>query len=202
MCTANICRSPAAARLLGDLLGPGVSVVSAGVQAGDGYPACSAASQWLAERSGTGGRGRHRAAAAEHSSRRLTAEQVRAASLVLTAAREHRRAVLRLVPAAQAHTFTIAQAARLADWRSRQEVPRPDGEPAAVRLAWLVHELESARGLAPLPEDEAVDDVLDPHLDGIGHDQSMRQVHQAVHSLARLLTGEPLPAALNPGTIG
>lgn len=201
VCTANICRSPAAARLLTDLLGSGVAVRSAGVLAPDGQPACAEASRWLRDHHGHGGGGRHRREVPEHLSRRLTAADVRQASLVLTAAREHRQAVLRLMPAAQAHTFTLAQAARLADWRSRQDVARPDGAEARVRLAWLVHELEGARGLAPLPVRESEDDVPDPHVDPTSHEQAMRQVYDAVHSLARLLTGDPFPSPVVSGPL-
>jgi protein-tyrosine phosphatase len=192
VCTANICRSPAAARLLTDLFGPGVRVHSAGVQAVAGEPACDQASAWLLRQQGAIPRGRHRAARAEHASRLLVGDDVRAASLVLTAAREHRAAVARLVPAAQVYTFTLAQAARIATWRRQQETALAPAD-AAGRLAWLARELDAGRGMAPRPEDDAADDIADPHLTAVSHELAMQQVHDAVHLLAVLLSGEPFP---------
>jgi protein-tyrosine phosphatase len=194
VCTANICRSPAAARLLSDLFGSGVRVHSAGVRALVGAPACDQASAWLREHGVGTRRGRHRAAQAEHSSRLLVADEVRAASLVLTAAREHRAAVARLVPSAQVYTFTLAQAARIATWRLRHE---PSTAPAdgASRLAWLVRELDADRGTAPRPQNDAEDDIADPHLDGVSHEVAMQQLYEAVQSLALLLSGDPFGAA-------
>lgn len=201
VCTANICRSPAAARLLADLFGPGVRVHSAGVRAVGGAPACAQATDWLLRKEGTFPRGRHRAARSEHASRLLVADDVRAASLVLTAAREHRAAVARLVPAAQVSTFTLAQAARIAAWRSQQGAAGvPAGAPgdAPGRLAWLARELDAGRGMAPRPADDAEDDIADPHLSGVSHEVAMQQVHDAVHALALLLSGSPFRAP-SPG---
>jgi protein-tyrosine phosphatase len=197
VCTANVCRSPAAARLLSDLFGAGVRVHSAGVHAEAGQPACADASGWLRQHSGMTQRGRHRAAgrAAEHASRLLTADDVRAASLVLTAAREHRAAVARLAPASQVYTFTLAQAGRIAAWRSLQEATPPRSTDGRERLAWLVHELDAGRGEAPRSAEDADDDIPDPHLDAVSHEVVMRQLDDAVHSLALLLSGDPFWAA-------
>jgi protein-tyrosine phosphatase len=114
-----------------------VVVLSAGVHARDGAPACPEAVAWLDRHTGEATTGRHRAPTVEHASRLLVAEDVRAASLVLTAAREHRSAVARLVPAAQAYTFTLPQAARIAAWRSSQAVTPPKLPDGPARLAWL-----------------------------------------------------------------
>lgn len=181
--------------LLADLFGPGVRVHSAGVRATAGAPACVEATQWMRARTGDTRPGRHRATETEHLSRLLVADDVRAASLVLTAARDHRAAVARLVPAAQGYTFTLAQAARIAAWRSLQEVT-PLGEGSGQsRLAWLVRELDAGRGMAPRSQGEADDDIPDPHLDGVSHEVAMQQLYEAVHSLALLMSGDPFWAA-------
>ena len=99
VCTANICRSPAAAALLREAGLPTVEVVSAGTQAVVGSPACSI----VRELPG-------------HDSQPLTAGLIESADLVLTAAREHRTAVVEMYLAARTRTFTIRQAGRLAQW--------------------------------------------------------------------------------------
>lgn len=193
VCSANICRSPAAATLLSDLFGPRTKVSSAGVEALDGAPACSDATAWLCRLGAGGGRGRHRAPVLEHAARTLTAEDIRRAPLILTAAREHRSAVARLVPAAQSKTFTITQGARIANWQSshgRWAVPPSNG---AGQLSWLAGQLDAGRGVAPRPEDDAQDDLLDPHQDGVGHEEVMRRILDAVRTFAVLLSGDPFP---------
>lgn len=155
----------------------------------------------MRQHTGATGRGRHRAGQVEHTSRRLVVDDVRAASLVLTAAREHRAAVARLVPSAQAYTFTLAQAARIATWRTQRAAVSGLFDAGAGRLAWLVRELDAGRGMAPRPQDDAEDDIADPHLDGIRHEAAMQQLHDAVHALALLLSGDPFGAAgIVPGT--
>lgn len=191
VCTANICRSPAAATLLSDLFGPQVRVSSGGVEAVGGAPACPEAALWLRRLGAGGGQGRHRAPVLEHAARTLTSEDVRGAPLILTATREHRSAVVRLVPTAQSKTFTIAQGERIAAWqlaRGHRTAP-PNG--GTGRLAWLVSQLDSGRGCAPRPEDDAQDDLPDPHQDGVGHEEVMRRILDAVHTFAVLLSGDP-----------
>jgi protein-tyrosine phosphatase len=170
-----------------------MQVSSAGVEALDGAPACPDAAAWLRWLSAGGSRGRHRAPVLEHAARTLTAEDVRKAPLILTAARQHRSAVARLVPAAQSKTFTIAQGARIASWQSvhgRGTAPPSSG---AGRLIWLADQLDTGRGAAPRPEDDAQDDLPDPHQDGVGHEEVMRRILDAVHTFAVLLSGDPFP---------
>ena len=51
-----------------------------------------------------------------HASRRIAQVQVARADLILTADRDHRRAVLEVDPTARQRVFTLRQAARLAQW--------------------------------------------------------------------------------------
>lgn len=196
---------------------PGVEVRSAGTAAVDGAQGCALAPA-LAGR------------AERHRSQPVTADLVAWADLVLTAAREHQATVLALDPAARPRTFTIRQAGRLAQWlleedlitAARQRDNAPDGWserfadgdprqyvmplPAAAdrRAAWLVAELDAARGMAPAlvtpgpppgrwrrRRDEQAphpDDIPDPHVLGAQwHGPAAEQIAQATAPLAVVL---------------
>ena len=167
VCTANVCRSPLAARLLGEALE--VPVFSAGSRARFGDAACPVASPRIAHRSVP-----------------LEAAHVRAASLVLGAAREHRSAAVALVPSAQTRSFTLLQAARLASWVSARGVTAPPALSASERLTWWVEELDAARGDAPRGE-ASDDDLPDPHESSAHHDAVIPQLTAAVRTLTTLL---------------
>ena len=167
VCTANICRSVSAQRLLREAVASapelaGIEVRSAGTEAIDG-----AGARWRSPR-------------IEHQSQRLTAELLSWADLILPAARDHRRAILEMDPTSRTRTFTVRQAGRIADWlvesgivqaeRERGRRPEeaaawveriPPGDPRRDRNAladdperrwpWLVGEMDAARGLPGLP---------------------------------------------------
>lgn len=216
VCTANICRSPSAAALLRDEGISGVEVRSAGTAATQGAPGCSMAAA-LRDREPV------------HTSQPLTAELVAWADLVHTAARDHQAVVLSLDPGARAKTFTIAQAGRLAEWlvssgmleaaQKRAQDPQgwaqrfEQGDPRLFVVplptageqtpAWLVSELDAARGLAPAAavaepqgrfrrrkDAEAIhpDDIPDPHELGPGwHEPAGQKIADATAELALLL---------------
>ncbi len=160
----------------------------------------------------------------EHRSQPLAPGLVSTADLVLTAAREHQSTVLALDPDARAKTFTIRQAGRLAQWlldegiveAARERALTPQGwaerfEPgdprqyvmplpyAPERAAWLVAELDAARGFAPAPPTEQrrrrrdpepphPDDVPDPHVLGAGwHAPAAEQITAATEPLVAVL---------------
>ncbi len=171
VCTANICRSPLAARLLGEALE--VPVFSAGSRARFADPACPVANPGI----------RHRSVPLERA-------HVRAASLVLGAAREHRSAAVALVPSAQTRSFTLLQAARLAAWLTAEGVVAPAGLGPADRLTWWVEELDAARGDAPRVDAED-DDLPDPHLSSARHDLVLPRLTAAVQALGSILAPTP-----------
>ena len=108
VCTANICRSASAQRLLreGVAVAPelaGIEVRSAGTAAVAGAPGCSVAPALEGH-------------AHEHRSQRLTPEHIAWADLILPAARDHRRVILELMPSARHRTFLVRQAGQIADW--------------------------------------------------------------------------------------
>ena len=108
VCTANICRSASAQQLLREAVASapelvGIEVRSAGTAALTGAPGCSVAPALVGH-------------AHEHQSQPLTPELVAWADLILPAARDHRRAILEMDPTSRTRTFTVRQAARIADW--------------------------------------------------------------------------------------
>ena len=175
VCRANVCRSPTAAILLRRFVRAGsmsnlVDVTSAGVSVVAGLPWCRvAAAQVSAGPDRAALLGAHRATA-------VTVDQVERADLVLTAAREQRAAIARLVPTARVRAFTLQEAAVLANavalrmghrlvplgstalspaddpaWESDLALSAfPEGAAPETRLRWLTAEMHNARGLVPL----------------------------------------------------
>ncbi|MGW6130753.1 LCP family glycopolymer transferase [Cellulomonas sp. NPDC055163] len=182
----NVCRSPAAERLLRARLGEDgdVVVLSAGTAAtpeGE-LPAP------LVEHLGSVG-----ADAEPHEARELDRDLVRSADVVLTATREERAAVVRAVPSAIRRTFTLRELARVARALGPEVLPEGD---VAERLAALV--AAAARHRTPTaPRAAADDDVLDPYgRDEAAYDAAFRQVLSAVEVIAE--TVRPELAAEHP----
>jgi low molecular weight protein-tyrosine phosphatase len=189
VCTANECRSPSAVALLRGAvsagLGAGVRIVGAGTRAAPGSLLCARAGRWLADSTGV-------AAPLDHRSVLLDAASVRAASLVLGAAREHRSAAVALAPSVQRRAFTLAQAARLAERLSAEGVRAPSGLDPATRLTWWVDELDAWRGDVPRADPDD-DDLPDPHDGRTRHEDVLPRLADAVAALAALLVGQPVP---------
>jgi protein-tyrosine phosphatase len=159
VCTANICRSPAAARLLAGRLGPSIDFESRGIHAVPGAGICDFSANWVLMNGGH--------ADGAHVSRQLELADIKASTLILTASQRQRTKVIELRPSAQVRTFTLVQAARIAQWRgpaARSALPADAGLPD--RLLWLAEELDAHRGAAPRPIPESADDLPDPHQGG------------------------------------
>ncbi|MBD8467486.1 low molecular weight phosphatase family protein [Plantibacter sp. CFBP 8798] len=151
VCTGNICRSALGAQLLKARLdGAGitagghlirVSSAGTGMQAGLTMP-----SEVVEQSRRFGGD------PSNHVARQLDRDIVAEADLILTATREHRSDVARLLPRASRVTFTVPQFARLV----------AETEPAAD-LWELVAEVAAERGLVPPPANADDDDIEDPY---------------------------------------
>ncbi len=170
ICTGNICRSPAIERLLAARL-PDVLVSSAGTHAVVGHP-MSAPMVPLVEAAG--------ASAAGFSARQLTAALLSDVDLVVTAAREHRAAVVELAPATVRRTFTLLELARLL------AAAPPPGTTTTERLLAV----PTAAALARTQVRPGDDDVTDP----IGrpasvYQRSFDQILPAVDAIAAALVG-------------
>jgi protein-tyrosine phosphatase len=164
VCTGNMCRSPLAERLLAaraSEAGLDVVVDSAGTRAVNGVEIHRETRRVL---EGYGGSGDGFA------SRLISPRLLRGRDLVLTATRAHRDAVQEMAPLLWKKTYTILEAARLAD------------SDAALTLAGL------ARARLSLDTDDPAWDVEDP----IGRepevfDRTGAQISDAIDSIVRLL---------------
>ncbi len=159
ICTANICRSPFAERLLAgrlaEVLGPAakrIEVTSAGVRALIGRPIDPPSGALLKARGGS---------AEGFASRQLTERLLREADLVLTMTREHRAAAVQLAPAALRRTFTLPEFARIARAAGAGNGRASTGDPveALRRLVAAAPVLRSPTA----PRDPREDDVDDPY---------------------------------------
>jgi len=192
VCSGNICRSPLAEQLLrmGLAQVDGVSVGSAGTIAmvGEGMPAEARA---LASRYGVPD-------AAAHVARLLDESLIREADLVLGLAREHRRAVVELVPAATRKTFTLREFAHLAtsvtDADLADAASSPFAEPVEAnptldaRLREAVVAAASLRGVVVPFESPDDADVIDPFRRSAAvYEASAAQIVPAVSSTVALL---------------
>ncbi|WP_456786831.1 arsenate reductase/protein-tyrosine-phosphatase family protein [Cellulomonas sp. P5_C5] len=164
VCTGNICRSPAAERLLAAGLGaayrgrdaagglaPAIEVGSAGTGAVAGYPMTDEMARLVA------GQG---VDPQNFEARQLMPDMVKQADLVLALTRKHRSAIVELVPAAVRRTFTLRELARLIADVDPATLPGANAT-TADRLRALVPLAASRRGLVShRPVD---DDVVDPY---------------------------------------
>lgn len=104
--------------------------------------------------------------APDHVPRRLDIPLIETADLLLAMSRRERAAIVRLVPTAAPRTFTLVEAATLADavvdqlWQIDATEPSeapwvlsepPRSGPTTGRLQWLVGEMNAARGLVEMP---------------------------------------------------
>lgn len=182
VCTANVCRSPVIASLLAARLGPTIEIVSRGTRAATSSGTCEVSATWAMT---------HGIGLPGHVSMPLELADVRASTIILTATRRHRRSVVELRPSMQVRTFTLTQAARVATWLvDRGE--RPESDDPSERLLWLTRELDAARGIAPIPEDETVDDLPDPHF-GADHAEVFERIVTAVDAFCAPILADGKP---------
>lgn len=153
VCTGNVCRSPLAELLtrsvlekrLGEAAGA-FAVTSAGTWGHDGSPMEREALSALAE---------HGIDGSHFRARELTPAMIADADVVLTAALEHRGAVLSVDPAAADRVFSMTEFARLIAGVDMTQLPIP----STARAAALVGAANALRDL-PATSD---DDVADPY---------------------------------------
>src|SRR3954454_19445288 len=157
VCTGNICRSPSAQMLLrarlDDLLGPEarlIEISSAGLGTPGGWELDPPIAELL------------HAAGIEHvgrfRSRRVDADVLCGADLVLTGTKQHRLTIGADFPDAYTRTFTMREAARLLRRVNQAELPRID---LLERGQSLIRFLRHERATQELTDENL--DVADPH---------------------------------------
>ena len=157
VCTGNICRSPMAELIfhagLQAALNPeqaaAFSVHSAGTYGLHGYPIDAHAARIMTDLAIDSSRFR---------AREVTEAMLAETDLVLTATRDHRAAVVTMLPRAARRTFTLREFGRLCDLVDPTELP--DGD-IVQRARQLVVAAAAQRGMAVVPRQE--DDVADPY---------------------------------------
>lgn len=175
VCTGNICRSPAAERLLAAHLGDSVQVSSAGTGALEGHPVDAEMAPLIIAAGGD---------PSGFAARQITAEIVKGADLILTATTEHRSRVVRLAPATVRRTFTLLELARIC---SSPELPALEGVGIDARLRELVDNAGLNRTLGNVA---AGDDIPDPYRRGPeAFRESFALITSAVDAIAGVLRG-------------
>lgn len=189
VCTGNICRSPAAERLMTAAIGShGVEVSSAGTHALAGH-AIPAPMRELLEARGVSGSGFH--------ARRVTERMLRDADLVLTMTRAHRATVVALAPATMKRVFALrefaALAARLSPSADAPEPARLPRHQRAVHNGFAAN-LLALRDWASLNRDlvghAPADsfDVVDPYgLSAEVYRESFEQIDEALSMILRAI---------------
>jgi low molecular weight protein-tyrosine phosphatase len=148
VCTGNVCRSPAAERLLASKLGPTVQVASAGTHALVGQPISEPMAALLRD---------SRLEPQPFEARRLSEQMLKDADLILSMTRAQRGLVVELWPAAVRRTFTLREFARLLGWVDSAALPSGT---SAERLKAAIPLAAAARGRERTSPGE--DDVVDP----------------------------------------
>ena len=170
VCTGNVCRSPAAERLLANQLGPSVSVSSAGTHALVDHP-ISEPMAVLLRQAGVDPE--------PFQGRRLSEQMLKEADLILTMTVAQRGLVVELWPAAVRRTFTLREFARLMSWADPSVLPSGT---TADRLRAAIPLTAAERGKRRSSPDE--DDVRDPfRLSNAVYADSFVQIMSAVDSI-------------------
>ncbi len=176
VCTGNVCRSPAAERLLSQGLGAGVEVSSAGTHALVGQSVSPPTGALLA---GAG------ADPAGFTARRLTVRLLQPVDLVLALTRAHRGDVVELWPKVVRRTFTLKEFARLLDEMDSAVLPQG---PPEMRLRAAVPLAASRRHQVT---DTRLDDVIDPYQQSTQlHQEAFSDIRQAVTAIVSVIRPE------------
>ena len=177
VCTCNVCRSPAAERLLRQRLGTTVTVESAGTFGLLREPIAAPMAELLIE-SGVNIDG--------FAARRLSPGLIQEADLVLALTRAHRSLVAEAWPKAVRRTFTLREFARLLSCIDMAALPA--GTPAD-RLRAAIPLAGAQRGRWRVPSSE--DDVVDPYRQPRPvYEASLAQILPAVEAIAEVALSE------------
>ncbi|WP_291048138.1 low molecular weight phosphatase family protein [Herbiconiux sp.] len=191
VCTGNICRSPLAELMLSAGLGdiPEFVVASAGTMARDGDVMPEQA-QALAVGFGVD--------PTTHKARYLTERIVSESDVVFAMSREHRSAVVSLVPSKLQKTFTIREFARLSSTLSDERIREAAASDALnERISAVLRLVFAQKGVAGPVGDPGLDDVVDPYRrSDETYERSGAQLAPAAFEVVRVLrlAARPVPA--------
>ncbi|HET9873721.1 MAG TPA: hypothetical protein VFP89_14140 [Propionibacteriaceae bacterium] len=178
VCTGNICRSPAAERLLASMLDSSVSVASAGTYAMKGDPISPPMDRLIEQAGGS---------AAGFAATQLSERVIRPAGLVLGMTRAHRGAAVELWPASVRHAFTLRQFARLISQVDPSELPSGS---AAERLRAAIPLAAANRGRQKASAQD--DDVPDPYRRGDrAYAEAFAEIRAAVDAIGQIICIAP-----------
>lgn len=181
VCTGNVCRSPAAERLLAARLGSTVEVASAGTFGLVGAPIAEPMAKRL------------RLAGARDDgfrARRLTAAAVHSADLVLALTKAHRGDVVELVPPAVRRTFTLREFQRLLSTLEPTDLP---AGPPATRLHAAVPILATRRRPSRISDD--IDDPLGQP--DAAYERAFRMIEEATDRISAVIVHGALADGIN-----
>jgi protein-tyrosine phosphatase len=192
VCAGNLCRSPIAEQLLRTRFaaaGVSATITSAGLEATEGEPMDPMAAG-LSRTYGGDPEGK--------TSVFLKAGLIANADLVLTATREQRAQVARMLPRSTKNTFTIKQFARMIEGLS--ELNPADAPTRADSFSSsVVTQLAATRGfLPPLPHPED-DDIEDPYRQSQAtYDRVGKSLDAAVTTIVSAFVASPFEGAFAP----
>ena len=189
VCTGNICRSPAAQVLLGQMLSEDVHVESAGTGALVGQsidPSMFALLETMLTGDG-------RDVAEKFSARQVTRDIVKRTDLVLTMTREQRSYIVAMAPAAIRLTFTLREFGRImSGFMEHPDLFTTSAQSDALdrRLSHLISSAGRYRSYFP-PSSPKDDDVIDPFRGGRQiFKESMRQMVPPIRKMAAIASIE------------
>lgn len=178
VCTGNICRSPAAERLLQLTLGPDIAVSSGGTLALTGQPIHSPMDRLVVLSGGD---------VSNFRARQLREPMVRQADLILTMTDAHTGDVLELWPRAVRKTYALREFARLLRVIDRSALPQTT---IAERLRAALPLAAASRRLVV---DRSRDDVVDPYRRAESvYEQAFDDIREAVVEIGRVIMLDPL----------
>lgn len=180
VCTGNVCRSPAAERLLTSRLGRDVRVSSAGTYALVGDPVSPPMDSLLLAAG---------ADPAGFRARRLTQGMLREVDLVLTMTQAHRGDAVELWPRAVRRTFTLKELGRLLSTIDPAALPEAS---VADRLRVAV---PLAAGQRRQVRDSREDDIVDPYqMSAAVYAEAFEDIEAAVNAIVDVIgAGHPDP---------
>lgn len=188
VCSANVCRSPMTVavlgqRFLGTALSEDVEIACSGEHAWTDLAACGeVAGNDVLMSSALGWLGRHEPT-------QLSQDAIRRADMILAADRAVRSSIVRLDPRAHDHTFTLREAAALAE-HVVETKPIPNHPTTKDSLRWLTGEMNDSRGLIAMPSTHRYRRTFLPWPKIAVHDQDVPDAHgdaPAPHRVVREL---------------